>query len=197
EPVARPLRSRDREPQENPPNASPEGEREDRRNVERRRRIERVGRARRRARGVKNRQQPLMKDQGREEPRQKSLEPDHFSAPTSLDRFYPDVSFRSMKLETFALERWMTAWETKTPFDVLLGSADHVVAVYPAYQQLYSVPRAIGCDVSLWKLRREDGFRYDVDDLERLVTPRTKLIVLNTPHNPTGAMLSEEDLRRI
>ena len=82
-------------------------------------------------------------------------------------------------------------------FNVLLGPADHVVAVYPAYQQLYSVPRAIGCDVSLWKLRMEGGFRYDVDDLERLVTPRTKLIVLNTPHNPTGAMLSEEDLRRI
>jgi aspartate/methionine/tyrosine aminotransferase len=179
-----------------------------------------------------------------------------------------------MKIETFALERWMTAWETKTPFDiaesgifpmtvrellqlepaqvrdrtlerlldtrlgyseapgtlelrsliaatyrdtgpeeilvttgaieanfllfnVLLEPADHVVAVYPAYQQLYSVPRAIGCDVSLWKLRSENGFRYDVDDLERLVTPRTKLIVINTPHNPTGAMLSAEDLRRI
>jgi len=179
-----------------------------------------------------------------------------------------------VKLETFALERWMTAWETQTPFDiaesgifpmsarelldleppeerertlerfldirlgyseapgtlelrtliaatyrdtgpeeilvttgaieanfllfnVLLEPGDHVVAVYPAYQQLYSVPRAIGSDVSLWKLRAEDGFRYDVDELERLVTPRTKLIVINTPHNPTGAMLSAEDLRRI
>jgi aspartate/methionine/tyrosine aminotransferase len=179
-----------------------------------------------------------------------------------------------MKIETFALERWMTTWETKTPFDiaesgifpmtarellelepaparertlerlldtrlgyseapgtlelrsliaatyrdtgpeeilvttgaieanfllfnVLLEAGDHVVAVHPAYQQLYSVPRAIGCDVALWKLRAEDGFRYDVDDLERLVTSRTKLIVINTPHNPTGAMLSAEDLRRI
>ena len=82
-------------------------------------------------------------------------------------------------------------------FNVLLEPADHVVAVYPAYQQLYSVPRAIGCDVSLWKLRIEDGFRYNVDDLERLVTSRTKLIVINTPHNPTGAMLCAEDLRRI
>ncbi len=56
-------------------------------------------------------------------------------------------------------------------FNVLLEPGDHVVAVYPAYQQLYSVPRAIGCDVSLWKLRPEDGFRYDLDALERLVTP--------------------------
>ena len=82
-------------------------------------------------------------------------------------------------------------------FNVLLEPGDHVVAVYPAYQQLYSVPRAIGCDVSLWKLRPETGFRYDLDELERLVTPRTRLIVINTPHNPTGAMLSERDLARI
>jgi aspartate/methionine/tyrosine aminotransferase len=82
-------------------------------------------------------------------------------------------------------------------FNVLLEPGDHVVAVYPAYQQLYSVPRAIGCDVSLWKLRPENDFRYDLDELETLVRPNTKLIVINTPHNPTGAMLSAADLRRI
>ena len=82
-------------------------------------------------------------------------------------------------------------------FNVLLEPGDHVVAVYPAYQQLYSVPRAIGCDVTLWKLRPENDFRYDLDELETLVRPNTKLIVINTPHNPTGAMLSAADLRRI
>lgn len=82
-------------------------------------------------------------------------------------------------------------------FNTLLEPGDHVVAVYPAYQQLYSVPRAIGCDVSLWPIRAEAGFRYDLDALERLVTPRTKLIVLNTPHNPTGALLSADELRRV
>jgi aspartate/methionine/tyrosine aminotransferase len=81
--------------------------------------------------------------------------------------------------------------------NVLLAPGDHVVAVYPAYQQLYSVPRALGCDVSLWKLSKEKGFRYDLGELRRLVTPRTRLIVLNTPHNPTGAMLSADDLRGV
>ncbi|MCQ3980712.1 MAG: aminotransferase, partial [Anaerolineae bacterium] len=66
-------------------------------------------------------------------------------------------------------------------FNTLLDPGDHVVAVYPAYQQLYSVPRAIGCEVSLWKLRPENGFRYDLDELERLVTQQTRLIVINTP----------------
>jgi aspartate/methionine/tyrosine aminotransferase len=82
-------------------------------------------------------------------------------------------------------------------FNVLLKPGDHVIAPYPAYQQLYSVPRAIGCEVSLWKVGPENGFRYNLDELERLVTPKTRLIVVNTPHNPTGAMLSTEDAARV
>ena len=82
-------------------------------------------------------------------------------------------------------------------FNTLLDAGDHVIAPYPAYQQLYSVPRAIGCDVALWRIRPENGFRYDVDELEQLLTPRTRLIVLNTPHNPTGTMIPPADLRRI
>lgn len=82
-------------------------------------------------------------------------------------------------------------------FNVLLDAGDHVIAPYPAYQQLYSVPRAIGCDVSLWKVTPENDFRYDLDALKKLVTPKTRLIIVNTPHNPTGAMVSEDELRQI
>lgn len=82
-------------------------------------------------------------------------------------------------------------------FNVLLETGDHVIAPFPAYQQLYSVPKAIGCDVSLWHVGPDTGYRYDVDALARLVTPRTKVIVVNTPHNPTGAMLSPADAARV
>lgn len=84
-------------------------------------------------------------------------------------------------------------------FNVLLEAGDHIVAVAPAYQQLLSVPAAIGCNVSRWEVRQEAGgeFRFDLSALERLVTPRTRLIILNTPHNPTGAMLSEAELRQV
>ena len=82
-------------------------------------------------------------------------------------------------------------------FTTLLNPGDHVVAIYPAYQQLYSVAEAIGCDVSRWELRPENGFRYDLDELERLVRPDTKMIIVNTPHNPTGAMLTAEELDRV
>jgi aspartate/methionine/tyrosine aminotransferase len=82
-------------------------------------------------------------------------------------------------------------------FNQLLDAGDHVVAPYPAYQQLYTVPTAIGCDVSLWHVGPDTGYRYDVAALERLVTPRTRVIVVNTPHNPTGAMLSPKDAERV
>jgi len=82
-------------------------------------------------------------------------------------------------------------------YNVLLSAGDHVIAPYPAYQQLYEVPRAIGCDVSLWHVGPETGYRYDVNALERLITPKTRLIVVNTPHNPTGAMLSPADAARV
>jgi aspartate/methionine/tyrosine aminotransferase len=82
-------------------------------------------------------------------------------------------------------------------FNVLLSAGDHVIAPYPAYQQLYSVPRALGCDVSLWMVGPDNGFRYHLDELERLVTARTRLIVVNTPHNPSGAMLSADELKRV
>jgi aspartate/methionine/tyrosine aminotransferase len=82
-------------------------------------------------------------------------------------------------------------------FNSLLEAGDHVVAVSPAYQQLHSVPRAIGCDLDLWSVQTEGGFAYDLNRLEALVRDDTKLIVINTPHNPTGAMLDESQLRDV
>lgn len=82
-------------------------------------------------------------------------------------------------------------------FSALLQPGDHVVAVSPAYQQLHSVPRALGADLDLWSVVQADGFAYDLDGLESLVTDRTKLIVINTPHNPTGATLNDQQLDRV
>lgn len=110
---------------------------------------------------------------------------------TLLAATYKDTGPENILITTGAIEANFLL------FNVLLEPEDHVVAVYPAYQQLYSVPRAIGCDVSLWKLRQEDGFRFDLDELERLVRPNTRLIVINTPHNPTGAVLAPDEVRRV
>lgn len=81
--------------------------------------------------------------------------------------------------------------------NVLLEPGDTAIAVYPAYQQLYAVPAAVGATVKRWTLREADGYRYDFEELARLLDDRTRLIVANTPHNPTGAALSPADLRRL
>ena len=72
--------------------------------------------------------------------------------------------------------------------NVLLGPGDHAIVVWPAYQSLHEVARATGADVTLHELRAADGWAIDLDALRRQVTPRTRLIVLNVPHNPTGAL---------
>lgn len=83
-------------------------------------------------------------------------------------------------------------------FNTLLNPGDHVVAVSPAYQQLHSVPRAVGAEVDLWDVTTADGgFAYDLDRLEAVVRPDTRMIVINTPHNPTGAILDSDGLDQV
>jgi len=82
-------------------------------------------------------------------------------------------------------------------FRTLLEPGDVVVSMFPAYQQLYSVPEMLGCEIRLWKLDPASGFRPDLGSLRRLLDERVKLIVLNSPNNPTGAYLNEADLRTI
>lgn len=82
-------------------------------------------------------------------------------------------------------------------FNALLAPGDEVVSVFPAYQQLYSVPEAIGCTVRTVSLREENAYRYDVDELRRLISDRTRMIVINTPHNPTGSALCASDCTAI
>lgn len=80
----------------------------------------------------------------------------------------------------------------------LLKPGDHVVALSPAYQSLYEIANSIGCRVSFWKLEAgENGWYADVDRLENLITPQTKLLVINIPNNPTGYLPSRDEFDRI
>ncbi|MEP2717496.1 aminotransferase [Pseudophaeobacter sp.] len=79
----------------------------------------------------------------------------------------------------------------------LVERGDRVVAVVPTYQQHYSIPASLGAEVQPLQLREEDGFLPDLDALRALVTPDTKLIALNNPNNPTGALMDREMLLEI
>ncbi|KAK3396330.1 pyridoxal phosphate-dependent transferase [Sordaria brevicollis] len=82
-------------------------------------------------------------------------------------------------------------------FYTLVEPGDHVISVYPTYQQLYSVPESLGAEVSLWKLKAENGYVPDVEELKGLVKENTKLLVLNNPNNPTGATIPTTTLQSI
>ena len=68
--------------------------------------------------------------------------------------------------------------------------------VWPAYQSLHEVARSAGAAVDLLELGHEDGWALDPSALDGLVGPSTRLVVLNFPHNPTGAQPDEEAFRR-
>lgn len=72
--------------------------------------------------------------------------------------------------------------------NVLLGPGDHAIVTWPGYQSLYEVARAVGADVTLHELREANAWDLDLDLLRRQVTPATRLIVVNLPHNPTGML---------
>ncbi len=79
----------------------------------------------------------------------------------------------------------------------LLTSGDHLVVLRPNYASNIDTPRAIGCEISFLDLRLADGWRYSADDLAPLITSKTKLISITTPHNPTGVVLPHAELERI
>jgi len=74
-----------------------------------------------------------------------------------------------------------------------LEPKDHVVCTFPGYQSLYALARAIGCDVSLWTPEEGPGWHFSLAELERLIRKETRLVVVNFPHNPTGALPTRDD----
>ncbi|MBI5352474.1 MAG: aminotransferase class I/II-fold pyridoxal phosphate-dependent enzyme [Chloroflexi bacterium] len=75
----------------------------------------------------------------------------------------------------------------------MLTADDHVIVHTPGYQSLAEVARGIGCDVTPWQAREENNWALDLEELKKLVRPNTKVIVVNTPHNPTGYLMSRAD----
>jgi aspartate/methionine/tyrosine aminotransferase len=77
----------------------------------------------------------------------------------------------------------------------LLAAQDHLVVVRPNYATNLETPKAIGCEVTHVDLLFEQGFATDLGKIEAAITPRTKVISVTCPHNPTGVMFTEAELR--
>ncbi len=82
--------------------------------------------------------------------------------------------------------------------NVLLEKGDHVICMSPMYQSLYQVAKSIGCKVLFWKPETSNNAWYfDPARLKELITPKTKMIIVNFPHNPTGYSPTPSDLDAI
>lgn len=82
-------------------------------------------------------------------------------------------------------------------YETLIEAGDHVISVSPTYQQHYSIPESYGAKVDILRLREENAFLPDLDELKRLVTPETRLIAINNPNNPTGSLMNRAFLTEI
>lgn len=79
----------------------------------------------------------------------------------------------------------------------LIEQGDKVVSVVPTYQQHYSIPKAFGGNVKMFFLKEENNWLPDLEDFENMVGTNTKLICLNNPNNPTGAVIPDDMLIEI
>jgi aspartate aminotransferase len=79
----------------------------------------------------------------------------------------------------------------------LINSGDEVIYPNPGYPIYESVIDFIGGKAVPIQLREENDFRLDTDELKKLVTDKTRMIIINSPQNPTGGILTKDDLRVI
>ena len=79
----------------------------------------------------------------------------------------------------------------------LVDEGDEVLLPNPGFVAYPTIVRMAGGTVSYYRLPRERGFEFDIEDFRRALTPRTKVVVCISPSNPTGRVLSQNDLASI
>jgi aspartate/methionine/tyrosine aminotransferase len=127
---------------------------------------------------------------------------------TTLPLYYPEVNGTTLLRERIAAlypgagpsnvlvtvgaaqANWMTC-------ATLLEPGDEVIVISPGYRQVCGLAKNAGCSVHEVQLHPENGWRLDLDELERVAGNKTKLISIVNPNNPTGSILSPQEMERI
>jgi aspartate/methionine/tyrosine aminotransferase len=119
---------------------------------------------------------------------------DHLGLPRLRDRIAADASPLTPE------DVIVTAGAAPALFAIatsLLSEGDHVVVESPNYATNLETPRALGAEIETVDLRFEDGWRLDLERLDAMLRPETRLVSVTYPHNPTGAMIDREELGRL
>src|SRR5579859_7330207 len=107
---------------------------------------------------------------------------------------------RMLKCEVDASEVVLVPGSKNVLLFTLLATiepGDEVIMPDPGYPAYHSQVSFIGAVPRLVTLREETGFRIDLDELRSLISPKTRMIIINTPQNPTGGVLTEEDIKTV
>lgn len=73
----------------------------------------------------------------------------------------------------------------------------NVIIPMPGFTTFSALPESLGLEIRAYHVRRENGFRIDPDEIKRLADTKTKIILVNSPHNPTGATIGDEELQAL
>ena len=82
-------------------------------------------------------------------------------------------------------------------FYSLIEPGDRVISIMPTYQQLYSIPESYGADLQIVNLSKDNGYLPDIEEIKKLAVPGTKMICINNPNNPTGALIDRTYMEQI
>ncbi|MDX2444193.1 MAG: aminotransferase class I/II-fold pyridoxal phosphate-dependent enzyme [Bacteroidales bacterium] len=105
-----------------------------------------------------------------------------------ISKLYPNISSEEMLVCTPEEGIYIA-------MNSLLNEGDHVITTFPGYQSLYEIAISNKCKVSKWTPNEEMCFK--LEDLFKQISDKTKLIVINFPHNPTGETITPGDLKQI
>src|SRR5215472_1932323 len=73
----------------------------------------------------------------------------------------------------------------------------NVIIPLPGFTTFSALPESLGLETRFYRVRRENGFRIDPDEIKRLADAKTKLILVNSPHNPTGATIADGEMEAL
>jgi aspartate/methionine/tyrosine aminotransferase len=73
----------------------------------------------------------------------------------------------------------------------------NVILPRPGFPTFSALPESLGLETRFYRIRRENDFRIDVEEIKKLADAGTKLILVNSPHNPTGATVSDSEMENL
>jgi aspartate/methionine/tyrosine aminotransferase len=73
----------------------------------------------------------------------------------------------------------------------------NVILPRPGFATFSAIPESLGIETRFYEVRRENGFRIDVDEIKRLADAKTKMILVNSPHHPTGATIGDGEMESL